>query len=166
MTQLISYNPSLGGPSIMQVVRNDPFGHVVGWLVGFVAVVPGVILISSLLDAIKPRESWSEIVGGILLLVLLGLALLRLRTKALERRLATSPRITAELIRYIQAGQWVNFRVRYRWEERTLQRTLMVPNGKYSARLSEHETLTLAIVPNHPKRVTIVDLYESDTASS
>ncbi len=151
---------------MMQIVRNDPFGHVLGWLVGFVAVIPCVVFLSSLLDGIESRESWSEIVGGITLLVLLGLAVLRLRTKALERRLATSPRIAAELIRYIHAGQWVNLRVRYRWEDRTLERTLMVPNGKYSARLSGHETLTLAIVPNHPKRVTIVDLYESDTASA
>jgi hypothetical protein len=162
MVEPIPYNPSLGGPTLMQVVRNDPFAHVLGWMTGFIAVMPVAIFFFAKLDDSHPRESWTEIFGGVALLVLFGVTILRLRTRALDKRLATLPRVVAELLRYIHAGQWVNFRVRYRWEDRTLERTLMVPHGKYSARLSEHKTLTLAVVPTHPRRVTIVDLYVSD----
>jgi hypothetical protein len=146
---------------MMQVVRNDPCGYVLGWLLGFVMVMPMAIFLFSTFDGTHPTESWSEILGGVTLLVLLGAALVRLRTNVLERRLTTLPRVTAELLRYIQTSQWMNFRVRYRWEDRTLERSVMVPNGKYSARLMGRETLTLAVEPTNPKRVTIVDLYVS-----
>lgn len=151
---------------MIQVVRNDPYGYVLGWLTGFVAVMPVAIFLFEKFDGSHRQESWSEIVGGVTLLALFGLALIRLRTRVLQERIATSPRVTAELLRYIPAGQWANFRVQYRWEDRTLERALIVPHGKYSARLSGRKTLTLAVVPSHPKRVTIVDLYVSEDTNS
>lgn len=146
-------------PTMVQVVRNDTYGYILGWMLGFVLVMPALLFVFAKLSDSPPGESWVEFAGGASLIALAGVALLRFRTEALRHRLLTSPRVTAELLRYIPGGQWASFRLRYRWEDRVLERVVLVPQGKDSSRLRDRSTLSLAVVPTNPRRIAIVDLF-------
>lgn len=146
--------------SLWAVATTDGPAFVVGWMLVIVVGCVAVIALDALVTGRRPAEPWSEIAGGVALIVAVLYGLLRSRAGRLTRLLAEGDRVEASVEHYLDAGQWVRLKLAFDLHGRALGRTLLLPSSRRTRRLRERDLVELAVDAAKPKRLVVADLYE------
>lgn len=152
--------PYTGFISLKQVIAYDVISFITGIMYLFVISCLLVVIISVVMfGAPPPRESPEEIIIGLLCITGAAFVVIRFRTSTLTNILKQGEIVNAEVLRGFHYQFFVNINVRYSVQDKTIQKTLWLPNNKKTRVLINEEHLVISVNTDKPRKPVIRNLY-------
>lgn len=145
--------------SIWAVSSTDPWAYISSMFLFVVVGAPIVIFIDAMASEWQSKESWLEIFIWVVILTSAIFLFLHYRKRKIIKILNSGLRVSAKLVKYTAASQWVTIKLSYLWQEKMINRSIWLARSKRSSYLENKDELTLAIDAFNSKKVVIVDLY-------
>jgi hypothetical protein len=143
----------------MAVVSTDPVAFVATLMLFCTVVIVVGIFVHSQVTGIQPRESWTEISVGLVMITAAFLAVVTYRVKAINRLLSKGIRQVAHIDRFLAHGIWVIVQLKYERQGIQSECKIWLANSRRSRWLGGVSEITLAMESTHSSRVVITELF-------
>lgn len=147
-------------PATLRAVASaDPVSFIAALMLFCTLAIVVAIFIHSQVTGIQPKESWTEIVVGVMSISAVFMAAIIYRARSINRLLGHGTRQAARVDRYVAVGVWVIVQLQYEWNGIQAERRIWLANSKRSRRLADKSAVILAMDPAAPGRFVIADVF-------
>jgi uncharacterized membrane protein len=145
--------------TLWAIASTDPYAFVSSMFLFVIVGAPIVMFIYSMISGWESNESWFKVFFWVSILTVIIFLILHYRKQRLTKILNTGHKVSAKVMRYTAASQWVTLRLSYLWQGTMVNSSIWLAHSKRSSSLQSKDKLTLAIDPFNHKKVVITDLY-------